>query len=469
VSGLTNKLILKSIPIKRLKYATPCGAAWALAIFLFLTPVKGFAYTPVWIQTHLDGTLQIPGVYHGASFATYKGNAPDYAAMRLAKDRALDELCYGLSVSLKSKFENRIVEIGDYEEQQITSSLFVSTRKVLSGVEEKENWRDSKRHRYWVLVTIDRKKADRQLQEQKFINEVVDRLENKQEEILKGIKKISLLLNQNMQLYADRMQHFDKLLVTIDKKVSAAGVETKNEYGYIREEIKKLEQNRRKQSERMESIRRVQGQQMAELMYQNKMLQDLLSQISGKIQQDYFLALTDDDVKRKETTSKLWVEIKPQKGQGADYYAGEKIRFRVRTSRGCYIKVIYLTSLEKNRSNEKRMNILLFPNKHDRDNWIRAGETKVIGKHGELEIQPPFGKDVVTVVASEKQFTDVEENLKQAAGNFYSTVTGNTRDAIRVRGMGVVTPATSSDTGSERPSVSGTVATDTCFIVSRPR
>lgn len=455
--------------MKRLKCLTRYGAVCVLALFLFLSPVKVFAATPVWIQTHLDGTLNISGVYHGVGFAAYKGNAPDYDVMRLAKDRALDELCYGLSVSLKSKFENRIVETGDYEEQQVTSSLFVSTRKVMSGVEEKKNWRDSKRHRYWVLVTIDKKKADRQLQEQKFINEVVDRLENKQEEILKGIKKISLLLNQNVKLYADRMQHFEKLLATIDKKVSDAGLETKNEYAHIRQEIKELEHNRRKQSERMESMQHVQGQQMAELMYQNKILQDLLRQISGEIQQDYFLALTDDDVKRKETPSKLWVEIKPQKGQGADYYAGEKIRFRVRASSDCYIKVIYLTSLEKNRSDEKRMNILLFPNEHDRDNWIRADQTKVIGEHGELEIQPPFGKDVVTVVASEKQFADVEENLKRAAGLYYSTVTGNTRDAIRVRGMGVVTPATSPDTGSGGPSVAGTVASDTCFIVSHPR
>jgi hypothetical protein len=95
------------------------------------------------------------------------------------------------------------------------------------------------------------------------------------------------------------------------------------------------------------------------------------------------------------------------------------------------------------RNGEKRMNIMLFPNEHDRDNWLLAGENKIIGKHGELEIQPPFGKDVVTVV------------------------TGNTRDAIRVRGLGVVQPATSQYTGSGRPSDSGTVASDTCFMFYR--
>jgi len=44
------------------------------------------------------------------------------------------------------------------------------------------------------------------------------------------------------------------------------------------------------------------------------------------------------------------------------------------------------------------MNIPLFPNTHDRDNRIKAGETIVIGRLGELEIRPPYGKDVITVV-----------------------------------------------------------------------
>jgi hypothetical protein len=440
-----------------------------LCIFLISMPAKAFAIKPAWLQAHLDGTLKLPGVYYGASFAPYKGKSPDYSAARLAKDRALDELCYRLSVSIKSQFENRIVAKGNYEEQQIASSLFVSTRKVLSGVEQKQKWLDSRRHRYWVLVAIDKEKADRQLEEQKFVNQVVDGLENRQEEILKGIKTISSLLNQNMQIYADRMQHFEKLLVVIDKKVSSAGAETKNEYALIHDQINVLEQNRQEQAQKMESAQRTQSQQIAGLIRQNKMLQNLLVQISGKIQKDYFLALTDDDVKRQESTTTLQVKIEPQKGQGADYYAGEKIRFRVQASRGCYIKVLYVTSIGESRDGEERMNIMLFPNTHDTDNWLPAGENKIIGKQGELEIIPPFGKDVVTVVASEKQFTDLEEILKRASGKYYSVVTGNTRDAIRVRGLGVVQPATSHYTGSGRPSESAMVATDTCFIVSHPK
>jgi hypothetical protein len=441
-----------------------------LGIFPIFAPARALAATPAWLQAHLDGNLKLPGVYYGASFAPYKGKRPNYAAARLAKDRALDELCYQLAVSIKSQFENRIAEKGNYEEQQVASSLFVSTRQVLSGVKEKQKWLDTRRHRYWVLVAIDKKKADQQLKEQKFVNQVVDRLENRQEEILKGIKQISSLLNHNMQLYADRMQHFGKLLATIDKKIDSAGDETKNEYAQLQNQIEVLEKNRREQARRMENAQQAQSQQIEGLIRQNNMLQNLLVKISGTIRKDYFLALTDDGVKRQESPTGLKVKIEPEKGQGADYYAGEKIRFRVKASRGCYIKVLYVTSTGESHQSEKRMNIMLFPNTHDRDNWLAAGENKIIGQQGELEIQPPFGKDVVTVVASEKQFTDIDENLKRAEGaTYYSVETGNTRDAIRVRGLGVIQPATSQHIGSAQLSDSGRPASDTCFIVSHPK
>jgi len=119
--------------------------------FIFLIPGKTFAaFQPEWVQTHISGTLKMQKSYYGASFSDYKGDIPGYDTLRLAKDRALDELCYQLSVSIQSKFEDSIVKKGDYEEQQIASSLFISTRKVLSGVQEKDKWTDIRKHRHWV-------------------------------------------------------------------------------------------------------------------------------------------------------------------------------------------------------------------------------------------------------------------------------------------------------------------------------
>ena len=455
------------------RFVWSCLMGLALCFLIISTLGTAFAYPPGWLQSHMDGTFKMPRAYHGISFALFKGKRPDYDAMRLAKDRALDELCYQLSVSLKSQFKEYLAQKGDYAEQHVASSLFVSTRKVLSGIEEKARWTDPKKHRHWVLLVIDRAKADRQVEQQNFINEVVNRLDHKQDEILKGIKRITSVLNQGMQVYTDRMNHLENLLETIDTKVGAAGAQTRKEYASLQLEINRLEESRKKHEDNLESTQKQQSKQIEELMHQNQKIQNLLTQIDERIQSDYFLALANDDLKHDNNNDGFWVRIEPDKGQGADYYNGEKIKFRVRASKGCYIKIIYISSTGEGSGSEQMMNTLLFPNVHNKNNWIRAGETTVIGMLGEIEVQPPYGKDVITVVASEKQFTDLKDSFNLARGGYYSEVTSNTRSAIqmRTRGLGVVQPASISEYGETHALLSTpkSVATDTCIIVSHPR
>jgi len=78
---------------------------------------------------------------------------------------------------------------------------------------------------------------------------------------------------------------------------------------------------------------------------------------------------------------------------------------------------------------------------------------------------------VVTVVASQTKFQDLEETLKQAQGRYYVEVTSNTRGAItmRSRGIGLVEPASSTLESDHIPIPASSVATDTCFIVSHSR
>lgn len=137
----------------------------------------------------------------------------------------------------------------------------------------------------------------------------------------------------------------------------------------------------------------------------------------------------------------------------------------------CYIKVIYLSTAGKGRK-AQTINTLLFPNVHDQNNKLKAGETKIIGKLGELEVQPPFGKDVITVIASEKQFTDIKETLRKAQGGYYSETVSNTRGAVnlRTRGIGVVQPANLPvGTQYQGTTADTQTATDTCFIVSHTK
>ena len=459
--------------MKQFLRSASCLLVCMLIFFVFLFPARTHAaFQPEWVRSHINGTLEEQKLYYGAGFAEYKGAAPAYDVLRLAKDRALDELSYQLSVSIKSKFENRIEKKGDFEEEHIASSLFISTRKVLSGVREKDKWTDTRRQRHWVLLVIDRAKADQQVEQQKFINEVVDRLEHKQDEVLTGIKQITSLLETNMQVYQDRMNQLEDLLQTIDTKIEASGDRTKEAYASLRQDVMHLETSRKAYEKVLAQSEERQSRQIEALIAQNKELKVLMRRLAEKIEADYFLALADDDIRFKHADSNFQVKIEPDKGQGADYHDGEKVRFLVRASKGCYVKVIYIANKNEGSKEEKKINIMLFPNEHDQDNWIDAGETKVIGRLGELEIQPPFGKDIVTVIASEQQFADMDLLIKSAPGGYHTEVTSNTRGTleVRTRGIQVVRPVNGATAEKAVAQIQFVpVATDTCFIVSRSR
>jgi hypothetical protein len=426
------------------------------------------SYPPAWINDHQNGSLKQAGFYHGVSFKDFKGDTPGYDDMRLAKDRALDELCYQLSVSVKSTFKENLSQQGSFDEQQVASSLFVSTRKTLSGIKQKGKWVDFNNHRYWVLVVIDKQNADRQVKQQRFINEVVDRLENRQDEILKGTKEIANILNRNMKAFDHRMTQLQNLLVEIEKKTEASGENTRQEYADVQSQIEQLEKTRKQHLSKIQSTQQQQNQKIDELISQNKEFKKILNQIAGSIKADYFLALTNEDVKHSGTSTSFKVSIKSDKGQGADYFSGEKIRFYVESNRDCYIKVIYLSNAGKG-SKIQTVNTLLFPNAHDQNNRLMAGEKKIIGKLGELEIQAPFGKDVITVIASELQFTDIKETLRKAKGGYFSKTVSSTRGAVAFRGIGVVHPASMPTENQSQGTTTTQTATDTCFIISHSK
>jgi len=439
---------------------------WKAMVLVLLLIIPGVGHSsnyPQWLQAYHDGALKLTEVYYGVGSADFiEGSSEISESKRQSKDRALDELCYQLSVSIKSEFKEKLVQKGQHVDQDIASSLFVSTKKVFSGIRVKDSWTDIQNSVYWVMVVIDKAEADRQVKQQDFIKEVVDRLANNQEEIAAGMKKMTAVLIQQGKINEARFDELKKFMKTIDKKVGSGGDQTKAEYTGLKSEINNLGNKWNKQEEML----RDQNKKMEVLMSQNKALQELLAKISNKIHEDHFLALTQDDVKNQSKNPAFTVTITPLKGQGVNYYDGESIRFRVQASRDCYVKVIYLSSISDEGAGETRMNTLLFPNPHDPNNFIRGGETVIIGKMGELVAQTPYGKDIVTVVASQSQFTDIQESLRKAvaSGQYYHNVTRNVGDVIRSRGIGVAPP------GSVKTSpTTGSFVSDTCFIVTRKR
>ena len=291
---------------------------------------------------------------------------------------------------------------------------------------------------------------------------MVDRLEHKQDEILSGIKAITGLMQQQMQQYEKRMKQFNVLLSTIDSKIDKSGNQSQSQYQTIRNDIQRLDQ----QWQHREKLAQDQNAKMDELMQQNKALQSMLAQLGHQVQADHFLAMTQEDIQNQAVNPEFKVRITPLKGQGAEYIEGESIRFKVEATRDCYIKVIYLSSVGDATQDEKRMNILLFPNVHDRNNYIHTGRPELIGRLNELVVEPPYGKDIVTVVASETQFEDIDQLLAQARGQYYAEITNSVEGALaaRTRGIGVAAQATKS---AEHPEAA--FVTDTCFIISRKR
>jgi hypothetical protein len=138
-------------------------------------------------------------------------------------------------------------------------------------------------------------------------------------------------------------------------------------------------------------------------------VQEVESRIK-KVNKDFGLQITTTDGKR-------------------GYAEGETVSFRVRADHDCYIAVID--------NQVDGAGILLFPNGFNSENYLPAGKAiDVPGtvKHGfEIQISPPFGSDVVQVIACTRK-----DELQKVLSAFPSATAQNPYTTVRTRGMKVV-------------------------------
>ncbi|KPA10892.1 PEGA domain-containing protein [Candidatus Magnetomorum sp. HK-1] len=123
------------------------------------------------------------------------------------------------------------------------------------------------------------------------------------------------------------------------------------------------------------------------------------------------------------------------------------IRFWVKSNQDCFIKVLYIS-----KSGEEYM---LFPNAHDKINFLKAGIQKTVGERNDLKVIQPLGLDTVTVVASKVQFSNIQEQLIMTNEIYYTQHLKSPLHGVHTRAIGVV----------EKQNFQA-YATDTCYIVS---
>jgi hypothetical protein len=138
-------------------------------------------------------------------------------------------------------------------------------------------------------------------------------------------------------------------------------------------------------------------------------------------------SVLDVESKVRKVQKDFPIEIHTVDGKRG-YAEGETVSFRCRSGHDCYIAVIdhQIDGSE----------ILLFPNAFNSENYIPAGKgIDVPGtvKHGfEIQISPPFGSDVVQVIACTRK-----EELEKITSTFPAPTEANPY-TVHTRGMKVV-------------------------------
>ncbi|KPA10893.1 hypothetical protein MHK_008897 [Candidatus Magnetomorum sp. HK-1] len=83
---------------------------------------------------------------------------------------------------LHDKQNNYKEKLSSYKDDEIKSSLTLSARLVLNGIKVYDQWTDCKEKQHWVMVSINRSIADKQVKAQGFINQVLKCLKSGQKE-----------------------------------------------------------------------------------------------------------------------------------------------------------------------------------------------------------------------------------------------------------------------------------------------
>ena len=116
------------------------------------------------------------------------------------------------------------------------------------------------------------------------------------------------------------------------------------------------------------------------------------------------------------------------KTNGRNFTAGDLLTVQVSADQDCYIRIYYLSADNKVAQ--------IFPNQYQKENAIRKGATVTIpGPTAEfaLRMGMPYGNEVLKVVASAEQFTDLEND--KWAQHLFQSYTQSDLQSMSTRGI----------------------------------
>lgn len=142
-----------------------------------------------------------------------------------------------------------------------------------------------------------------------------------------------------------------------------------------------------------------------------KACQELASKLGSELRYGYVLKTLS---KLENPNPKFRVRLSVDKGNNAVYKVGEPVKFYIESDRDCYVTLIDVTT--------SGTVYVLFPNKFEPDNFIKAGKRYEIPSllDYDIEVGEPEGQEVVKVIATLQKMNLADINIDKMQQPFKS-------------------------------------------------
>ncbi|KHC90713.1 PEGA domain-containing protein [Thermotoga sp. Mc24] len=119
------------------------------------------------------------------------------------------------------------------------------------------------------------------------------------------------------------------------------------------------------------------------------------------------------------------VDVWLNKPEGSVYEVGERMEIFVKSSKDAYILVYDINAQGKV--------TLIFPNKYESDNFVRANEIKKIPSKStySLRVSPPYGKEYIQVIASARPIPIFNQLKELGTAQAFPTLSDNVEEYVQ--------------------------------------